>query len=127
MKNLIKKTFPLFLVVSFVFVFSVDSVRAACMSCTSMTGRSSSELACDGDSKFEVFTKCGEPDFTEEAEEIKSGVIGPGGFSAVKERVERLYYNCGQGRFIKVLIFRNGRLVEIQDDGRGYGEKQRCW
>jgi hypothetical protein len=118
-------------------IFSVSTAvasEAACMSCLSHTGNSYTEVACEGDSKFDVIRKCGQFDYVEENEEITSGGVDTlkrrgetqSSFGAVTEKVETAYYNCGQGRFIKVLVFRNGRLVSITDGDRGSGE-QKCW
>jgi hypothetical protein len=108
--------------------------EAACMSCLSHTGNSYTELACEGDSKFDVIRKCGQFDYIEENEAITSGGVAEtkkhgerqSSFGAVTERVDTAYYDCGQGRLIKVLVFRNGILVSIANGDRGSGE-QKCW
>jgi hypothetical protein len=107
---------------------------AACMSCLSHTGNSYTELACEGDSKFDVVRKCGKPDYEEETSQVTSGQFGStrekrtkeGGFTSSTEKIEKLYYNCGQGRFIRILTFRGGSLVTIENGDRGSGD-QRCW
>lgn len=109
-------------------------VEAACMSCISKTGNSYTELACEGDSKFDVIRKCGKPDYEEESSQVTTGQFGSarqkgskqGGFSSSTEMIDKLYFNCGQGRFIKILTFRGGALVTIEEGDRGTGE-QRCW
>jgi len=110
--------------------FCTRKAEGACMSCLSQTGTGYTELACEGDSKFEVIYKCGEPDYTEETEEITEGSVRPekpgSSFRAVRQRVEKLYYNCGQGRFIKILVFRGARLIAVKNGERGSGP-QRCW
>src|SRR5512135_1350848 len=108
--------------------------EAACMSCLSHTGNSYTELACEGDSKFDVVRKCGKPDYEEESSQVTTGQFGStrekgtkeGGFTSSTERIEKLYFNCGQGRFIKILTFRGGTLVTIETGDRGSGD-QRCW
>jgi hypothetical protein len=108
--------------------------QAACMSCLSHTGQSYTELACEGDSKFDVIRKCGQFDYIEENQETTSGAVDTSKkhgqsqsfFGAVTERIETAYYNCGQGRLIKVLVFRSGTLVSIANGDRGSGE-QKCW
>ena len=105
------------------------------MSCISRTGNSYTELACTGDSEYEVIHKCGPPEYTEEGETVTSGQFGSekagkgqkqGGFTTTTSHIKRFYYNCGEGRFIKILIFRNGTLVDVQNGDRGSGE-QKCW
>jgi hypothetical protein len=119
-------------------IFFVNGARdalASCMSCISKTESGYTELACDGDSEYEVIHKCGPPDYTEEGGTVTSGGFGSeksgkgqkqGGFSSTTEQIRRFYYNCGQGRFIKVLIFRSGILVDVQNGDRGTGE-EKCW
>ncbi len=107
---------------------------AVCMSCLSHTGNSYTELACEGDSKFDVVRKCGNPDYGEESSQVTTGQFGStrdkgmksGGFATSTEKIEKLYFNCGQGRFIKILTFRGGTLVTIETGDRGSGN-QRCW
>lgn len=107
---------------------------AVCMSCLSHTGNSYTEQACEGDSRFDVMRKCGNPDYAEESGQVTTGEFGSarqkgskkGGFATSTEKIDKLYYNCGQGRFIKVLIFRGGTLVTIETGDRGSGE-QKCW
>ncbi|MDA8103836.1 MAG: DUF2845 domain-containing protein [Nitrospiraceae bacterium] len=108
--------------------------HAVCMSCLSHTGNSYTELACEGDSKFDVVRKCGKPDYEEESSQVTAGQFGStrgkgtkeGGFTSSTEKIEKLYFNCGQGRFIRILTFRGGTLVTIENGDRGSGE-QRCW
>jgi hypothetical protein len=118
----------------FCFFAGSLSAEAACMSCISKTGSSYTELACEGDSKFDVIRKCGKPDYEEESGNVTSGVFGStrekgtkqGGFSSSTEKIEKVYFNCGQGRFIKILTFRGGTLITIEEGDRGSGE-QKCW
>ena len=118
----------------FCFLVWSISAEAACMSCISKTGNSYTELACEGDSKFNVIRKCGKPDYEEESSQVTTGQFGStrqkgskeGGFSSSTERIDKLYFNCGQGRFIKILTFRGGALVTIEEGDRGSGE-QKCW
>lgn len=63
-----------------------------------------------GYSTFEVKDKCGIPS---EEEEI--------GYVKVKNEylnVKRYVYNLGKGKFLKILVFHNGKLVEIIDGPR---------
>ena len=104
------------------------------MSCISKTGTSYTEQVCEGDSKFDVVRKCGKPDYEEESSQVTTGQFGStrergakeGGFSSSTERIDKLYLNCGQGRFIKILTFRGGTLIKIEEGDRGSGE-QKCW
>ncbi len=118
----------------FCFLSFNISAEAACMSCVSRTGSSYTELACEGDSKFDVIRKCGKPDYEEESSQVTTGQFGStrqkgskeGGFASSTERIDKFYFNCGQGRFVKILTFRGGVLVTIEEGDRGSGE-QKCW
>ena len=65
-----------------------------------------------GTSTFELIQKCGEPDLKETIE-------------AREETSERWTYNCGTGRFIKVLTIRRGKVSRIEEGDRGSGP-HRC-
>jgi hypothetical protein len=130
----VKGSCAVLIICFFVTVSVVKAAEAACMSCISHTGSSYTEVACEGDSKYDVIRKCGQFDYTEENEEITSGGVDTASkhgqsqstFGSITERVETAYYNCGQGRFIKILVFRNGKVVSITDGDRGSG-LQKCW
>ncbi|MEJ2696038.1 MAG: DUF2845 domain-containing protein [Candidatus Sulfobium sp.] len=138
MKRWRKKMRPaavIFSVTCIIFALNAGDAFADCMSCISATGTSYTELACDGDTEYEVIHKCGAPDYTEEGETVTTGQFGSekagkgqkqGGFIATTEKIKRFYYNCGEGRFVKILVFRNGVLVDIRNGDRGTGN-QRCW
>jgi hypothetical protein len=140
MHNFVGKTgmriFALRAMSSLVFCLIAGSLHAeaACMSCISQTGSSYTELACEGDSKFDVIRKCGKPDYEEESGSVSSGAFGStrekgmkqGGFNSSTERIEKVYFNCGRGRFINILTFRGGTLITIETGDRGSGD-QKCW
>ena len=89
---------------------------------------------CDGklvskrNTKFEVLRKCGEPDYIDSWEEERA-VQGYGRFemprsggipetqvpivSVIHVQVEKWIYNFGPNRFMQVLRFENGKLVDI--------------
>jgi hypothetical protein len=118
----------------FISLLIGDPVNAACMSCLSHTGDSYTEQACEGDSKFDVIRKCGKPDYEEESGQVTTGEFGStrgqgtkeGGFATSTVKIDKFYYNCGRGRFIKILTFSGGTLVTIETGDRGSGE-QKCW
>ena len=35
--------------------------------------------------------------------------------------MEKMYYNCGAGRFIKILTIEDGKIISIEDGDRGSG------
>lgn len=128
--NAIKNFIILSVIFLFVVAFNIIKAEADCISCVANPG---SVLACEGDSRFDVIAKCGNPDYVEEGEETKIGEIGPRilgekskSFTMITEKVERLYYNCGDGKFIKIVIVRGGKIVAVQDGDRGSGN-EKCW
>jgi hypothetical protein len=116
------------------FFWGSPGAGASCMNCISKTGNSYTELACEGDSKFDVIRKCGKPDYEETTAQVTTGQYGSerekgskqGGFSSSTETIDTLYYNCGVGRFVKILTFRGGILIKVEEGDRGSGE-QKCW
>jgi hypothetical protein len=108
---------------------------AACISCVSHSGGNYTELVCEGDSTFDAIRKCGPPDYREETAEETTGEISSGPtwrphtktMNIQKRRVERFYYDCGSMRLIRILTFSGGRLISIEDGGRGSASEQRCW
>ena len=61
-----------------------------------------------GASTFELIQKCGEPDLKETIERRE-------------ETSERWTYNCGTGRFIKIITIRGGKVSRIEEGDRGSG------
>lgn len=104
------------LIVTLLFVsFPISSIAFAdSMRCKTEQG---SELVSAGDSKFDVIAKCGPPDYSDVVA-ITRGTS--------YEKVEQLYYNCGEGKFIRILTFQGGILIKIKDGARGSGE-EKCW
>jgi hypothetical protein len=102
---------------------------------------SAEAFQCDGkviskrNTKFDVLRKCGEPDYIDSWEEERA-VRGYGRFemprsggipetqvpivSVIHVQVERWTYNLGPNRFMQVLRFENGKLVDI--DTGDYGD-----
>ena len=93
--------FALLVVVStFAQARSVQSIRCG------------TEIVRLGVSTFELIQKCGEPDLKETIE-------------AKEETSERWTYNCGAGRFIKIITIRRGKVWRIEEGDRGSGPS-RC-
>ena len=70
--------------------------------------RCGTEIVRLGVSTFELIQKCGEPDLKETIE-------------AKEETSERWTYNCGAGRFIKIITIRRGKVWRIEEGDRGSG------
>ena len=102
----------------FVLIFCSYSIANAssCIRC------GLDKLACEGDSKFNAISQCGNPDNSEIVGVDTKGHISNGGRVKLQERtVEKMYYNCGDGRFIKILTIENGKIISIDDGGWGSG------
>jgi len=117
-----KQILLIFIVFFFVFPLHVLSVEATCMRCKTDVG---SDLACVGETKFALLSKCGSPDYSEETAEKTSGVLN-GNVNLTTKKVELIYYNCGDGKNIKIIKVRGGKIVSIKDGDRGSGP-ERCW
>ena len=72
--------------------------------------RCGSQLVCVGDTKFAFMAKCGEPDYVERF----------GKFNWYWS--EKLYYNSGNGSFIRVYTFQGGKLTNIELGERGWSK-----
>jgi hypothetical protein len=99
--------------------------------------RCGTELASEGDTKFEVSHKCGEPDYIESWEEDRiqrdfglrreyDTRTGRHNWYRepflVKEkvRIEEWTYNLGPTQFIRYLRFENGILTKISTGDKGF-------
>jgi len=96
-------------------ILSISSIaEASCIRC------GLDKLACEGDAKFDAITQCGQPDQVEEIGEDTKGNVSRGGDVDIQKRkVEKLYYNCGDQKFIKILTIKNGEIIKIEEDGWG--------
>lgn len=88
--------------------------------------RCGTNLASKGDHFSEVLDKCGEPDFSDEWIEYKTYRIYDERLPMVYHDVSRPVtvkewtYNFGPNRFMQVLRFENGKLVDIHSLGYGH-------
>ena len=72
-----------------------------------------------GDTKADVLLRCGEPFYkTSHQEELKDRIDGIAGHS-VFVAVEEWTYNFGPQRFLRIITFRNGTVVDIRTGGYG--------
>jgi hypothetical protein len=93
--------------------------------------RCEDKLVSQGDTKFEVLSKCGEPAWIEKRTVKKIESHDDDGSSAqrhhrdhrtlvVPVEVEEWTYNLGPGRLIQILTFENGKLMKVENGGYGY-------
>ena len=72
-----------------------------------------------GDTAADVLSKCGEPIAKNEHEETTSERLDDGTVRKVYITVAEWTYNFGPDKFIRIITFRNGTVVNIQSGGRG--------
>jgi hypothetical protein len=76
-----------------------------------------------GDSAAEVVTKCGEPAWKDEREEIIRERLDDDTIRKVYITVEAWTYNFGPNQFLRIFTLRNGKVTNIRTGGRGYEVK----
>jgi hypothetical protein len=81
--------------------------------------RCGSRVVSTGDSRIDVLSKCGPPDDSEIVS--YDTTYGGGRVRKSEKKVEKLYYNCGDGRFIQVLTIIDGEVVKIERGAYGSG------
>ncbi len=102
-----------------------------------------SKLVMEGDSKFKLLTICGEPlDKQIKNYQSKSNynsksttnynkkysrydTEGSGNSAGTTSVIEEWFYNCGEGRFNKIITIKDGEIISIKLEGRGTG-KVKC-
>jgi hypothetical protein len=90
---------------------ALDGARA------DLTLRCNNEIVDSDDRKFDVLRKCGEPDFIDRwFEGLAYGY--PFGVE-----VEEWYYSDAPNRLVRMLRFRNHRLVDVDTGGYGIGDE----
>ena len=73
-----------------------------------------------GDSKIEVLAKCGEPTLKEEVGEDITREHDSRESRKAKRYVEKWTYNFGSTRFIYVLTIRDGKVIDISSEDKGF-------
>lgn len=94
--------------------------------------RCGTSLVVEGQSKFDVLQRCGEPSYTDSHVEYRQAAPNPmtqapldsNGlpypYPAVREvRIEEWVYNFGSTQLMASLLFENGRLIRIGTLGYG--------
>lgn len=84
--------------------------------------RCGNNLVVEGDTKYQVYQRCGNPDFQEtriiyRSVRIRgSGLNQPGMdvYETIPVQIEEWTYNFGPERFIELLTFENGRVTNIR-------------
>lgn len=87
--------------------------------------RCGNRLVSTDDTKMDVISKCGPPHDSETVSYDTKGSVSSGGSVNLRtKKVEKLYYNCGEGSFIRVLTLISGKLVKIENGGYGSGPEK---
>jgi len=72
-----------------------------------------------GEKKAEVILKCGEPFYKDVRVEEVLDWVDNGRLAKVSVTIEEWTYNFGPNRFMRIITFRNGTVVDIQTGGYG--------
>jgi hypothetical protein len=73
-----------------------------------------------GDLKSDILSKCGEPSWKDIHQEETRERLDRGFQQKVYTTIEEWTYNWGPSRFVRILTFRNNKLVDIKTGGYGY-------
>lgn len=73
-----------------------------------------------GDTQVEILIKCGPPAYKEVREAETARRLDRFRRRRILIRVEEWYYNYGPAYFIDILVFENGRLVNMRTGEQGY-------
>ncbi len=107
-----KHVLTLFSLVTALNLYTLSSVPAQ-----ALTLRCDGEIVNEGDRPFDVLRKCGEPDFVDRWFE------GLAYAYAIGIEVEEWYYDLAPNRLVRMLRFRNDRLVNVETGGYSVGER----
>lgn len=73
-----------------------------------------------GQNQYEVLQRCGEPFFKDSREEDRVTTVDKRTSKLVKTRIDEWTYNLGPNKFLRILKFENGRLVNVSTGDRGF-------
>ncbi len=80
----------------------------------------SGQIVSIGDLKSDVILKCGEPSWKDIHQEEIQERIDRGLERKVYDTIEDWTYNLGPNSFVRILTFRNNKLIDIKTGGYGY-------
>jgi len=93
---------------------------ALLMPSLSLAMRCGNNLVDVGDTKIAVLSKCGEPALKEEVGEDFIRELDSRESRKAKRYVEKWTYNFGSTRFIYVLTIRDGKVIDISTEDKGF-------
>lgn len=82
-------------------------------------------LVTTGDSKAEVLIRCGTPDWRDQWSEALIEDYAGAFERRISVERERWIYNFGPQKFLRFLVFENGKLIEISTGSHGYHKNAR--
>jgi hypothetical protein len=80
----------------------------------------SEQIVSVGDTKSDVIAKCGDPTWKDTRQEEFKERLDNGLERKVFVTIDEWTYNLGPNRFVRIITFRNGKLVDIKSGGYGY-------
>jgi len=73
-----------------------------------------------GISQYEILQRCGEPAFKDTRQEEQFTSVDKNTNRLITKRIDEWTYNFGPNRFLRILKFENGRLVDVETGDRGF-------
>ena len=73
-----------------------------------------------GTSQYEILQRCGEPAFKDTRQEERLIVVDKNTNRLTITRIDEWTYNFGPNRFLRILKFENGELVDVETGDRGF-------
>lgn len=73
-----------------------------------------------GVTQYEILQRCGEPAFKDSRQEEQLTSIDEHNNRLSIKRIDEWTYNFGPNKFLRILKFENGRLVEVKTGDRGF-------
>ena len=81
---------------------------------------------CDGDeikpglTQYEILQRCGDPSFKDSRQEERLANTSEHSKRLTITRIDEWTYNFGPNKFLRILKFENGKLVDIETGDRGF-------
>ena len=73
-----------------------------------------------GISQYEILQRCGEPAFKDSREEEVLTAVDAHTSNVTVKHIDEWTYNFGPNKFLRILKFENGELVEVETGDRGF-------
>jgi hypothetical protein len=73
-----------------------------------------------GISQYEILQRCGEPAFKDSRQEEQLTSVDKNTNRLTIKRIDEWTYNFGPNKFLRILKFENGRLVDVETGDRGF-------